>query len=182
MSNRNRPQVFRYSQNDYDLTHTSGQLRTAFTEHVPEGINILLLMTCHCFTFEGDRHSADYVAENEYRCFCPTRYSWSLNLPDIIVNALHRCTSTHVYHSKDKNGATQLLLLDELNGLPPGERYFIFFQLTKSNKSYADLKMTISSAYAKSDGAPRDKAKLATELDRAMNKLPRRKTKRRRKK
>ena len=84
-----------------------------------------------------------------------------------------------VYRSKDRNGASKLMILDD----PTSENaYFVYFDLTRSTNKYADIKLTVASAFRKPYYKPRDHAKLGTELDRVMGALPRPKKKKQPKK
>lgn len=173
-----RPQTFYQPPNHYDLSHMSCFISETVTLHRPEGVSVLCTFAHHCFT-TADLVNPNYTMEGEQRSFCTYRHADSLKLPDLIKQSLISCQQKRIYQSKDKNGAIKLLLLDDPNS--PAS-YFVYFDLTRSKTPYADIKMTISSAFKKNQGVPRDHAKLATELDRSLGLLPSRKSKKKRKK
>lgn len=174
-----RPDTFRHGLQDYDLTHMAGFVRQCATKHRPDGLAILCLFSHHCFTIEGAPGASTYTIECEDRDFCPRRHEDSLRLPALIKEYLDNCQRMRVFRTSDKNGASKLMILEdpELD-----HAYFVYFDLKRSTNEYADVKMTIASAFRKQTYKPREYAKLGTELDRVMGALPRPKKKRRRKK
>lgn len=98
--------------------------------------------------------------------------------PHVIFHHWWRVTLTTVklgiYRSKDRNGAVKLMIIDDTNVEKP---YNIYFFLQRSNLSFADMKLTVVSAYRNNPIKPRQRMKLGTELDRCMNKLPKPKNK-----
>lgn len=176
---RSRPESFRHGRIEYGSTHTAGFVRQCITRHNPAGLTILCLFSHHCFTIEGAPGASTYTVEGEHRDFCPNRHADSLRLPALIKAHIDDCQRMRVYRTKDKNGASKLMIFDdpELD-----EAYFVYFDLKRSNNKYADIKMTVASAFRKRSYKPREYAKLGTELDRVMGALPKPKRKKRPKK
>lgn len=176
---RLRPETYRHGRLDYDLTHMSGFIRQCVTLHNPDGLSVLCTFSHHCFTIEGAPHNSTYTLEGEQRDFCPNRHAESLRLPQLIRAHIDACQYMRVYRSKDRNGASKLMILDDPTS---NEAYFVYFDLTRSTNKYADIKLTVASAFRKPYYKPRDHAKLGTELDRVMGALPRPRKKKRPKK
>jgi hypothetical protein len=171
-----RPETFNCDDVLYDLTHTAGFLVETITTHNPLGVKILCTFSCHVFTKKCENDTPNYTVEGENRDFCTTRYNKSVILASLLKSRLYRCGSTQIHTSTDKNNAQRLLMIKYEVGK---EDYFIYFEMKKSKKDYADIFLIVRSAYMKSDTPSRDKAKLATEIDRITNTLPRRRLKKR---
>lgn len=84
-----------------------------------------------------------------------------------------------MYRTKDRNGASKLMILEDPQ---LDQAFFVYFDLKRSTNKYADIKLTVASAFRKSSYRPRDHAKLGTELDRVMGNLPQPKRKKKPKK
>ncbi|WP_273184481.1 hypothetical protein [Hyphomonas adhaerens] len=176
---RNRPDTFVVGGVSYDLTHTAGFVRQCVTKYAPNGLSVLCSFTHHCFTRDGATDNPNYTCEGESRNFCLDRYNDSLILPGLIVTYLDNCQAMKIYRTKDKNGAAKLMILNDPQLNQP---YFVYFDLTRSNSKYADVKMTVASAFRKTRYKPQDYAKLGTELDRVIGSIPKLRNKKRPKK
>lgn len=163
----------------FDLTHLSCLVETTVTEHSPNGIRVFCAFSHHCFTVASELPVCDYSLEGEHRNFDVDRYSSSLRLPEIVRTAIRSSRNFMVSVSADKNGAQKHLIVDDG---ATGQHYHIYFDVVCSTLPYADIKLTVSSAYVKQDQPPRKTIRLGSVFDIALGRVPRRNWKKRKKK
>lgn len=175
---KNRPESFELNSVKYDLTLFSGFIWHCKTLYCPNGLTIYLNFSHHCFTEKGTKEKSNYRFEGDNRNFSKQRFQDSRNLLSLMKRYLNDCQIRYIYRSKDRNGAVNLMIIDDTNVAKP---YHVYFFLQRSNLSFADIKLTVVSAYRTNPFKPRQRMKLGTELDRCMNKLPKPKYKMRKK-
>jgi hypothetical protein len=129
----------------YDLNHLS-PFTIAVTPKADGAPTFTVLVTFghHCFTREwregADDLSLRYAVDRDVRCFCPERYSLSLDLPAIVTAA----ATGKVYFSQDRN----YLIVEAVDGMRGA--YAIFFKLEKAKRIHkVDAVMFVVSAYEK---------------------------------
>lgn len=174
-----RPADFVLNGRLYDLTHLSGFVVQTTTQRRPNGISVYCSFSHHCFTTAAETEQCSYAHEGEYRDFCPNRYAWSLRLPDLIRNAVAVAQDFRVFVSSDKNGARKFVIIEDHVS---GDKYHAYFDTARSTLPYADIKMTIASAYLRPVARMHEKTKLGTVFDRQMGLIQRQSKKRRGKK
>lgn len=176
-----RPDNFIFKSNKYDLTHLETCEHWAVTEHQPEGIQVRVVYTCHCFTEAKNKFSeieTPYNEEGENRHFSVNRHQMSIKLPMIISAAIENARRFKVFTRSDKNGAFNYVILENPKNKTT---YSVFFDLAK--KPGRIIVMTVKSAYENTNQtSSRDKTNLGTLFDKTMGLRPKKNHKRKKKK
>lgn len=174
-----RPPFFQLGQIEFDLSHLAGFVEQTLTNHSPAGVSVYCSFSHHCFTIVSTDVNCDYPHEDEHRNFDEERYQTSIRLPGLVRQSVRNAQRTMISVSADKNGAEKYLIVEDRAS---GQNYHVYFDITRSTLPYADLKLTVSSAYLKPDSAPKRTLKLGFAFDRALGRVPRRNWKKRKKK
>jgi len=92
---------------------------------------LLVTFSCHVYSLDWDSnlHPASHLVEHEgeQRCFCPTRYRWSLDLPDLV--RYHARGKS--YLSRDGNGHWNHLFYEPLDATKRAVPYPIYIRLNR---------------------------------------------------
>ncbi len=120
------------------------------TDARPDGLRILVIYSCHCFTetYDEKQHGDRQIVKDDRgreRAFCPMRYALSAELPALVAGL----PGAHVYQTPEAN-----YVRIKLEG---GADYRMFFNLrraTKDNEEAGyDLRLFVESAYRPEAGA-----------------------------
>jgi hypothetical protein len=92
---------------------------------------ILVTFSCHVYSLDWDaaHHPASHLVEHEgeRRCFCPSRYGWSLDLPDLV--RYHARGKSYI--SRDGNGFWNHLFYEPLDVTKRAVPYPIYIRLNR---------------------------------------------------
>lgn len=127
---------------DYDLTHLDSFVMPVTPIHVgAETYRVKVAFGAHTFTREvldTDTPDFHYLDGRTTRCFCPTRYSYSVHLPAFVQAA----SNGHAYFG---NKDTKYLLVEAIPGL--NAPYVVAFTMRKTGKYGVDATMFVVSAH-----------------------------------
>lgn len=96
-----------------------------------QACKLLVTFSCHVYSLDWDasHHPASHLVEHEgeQRCFCPSRYGWSLDLPDLV--RYHARGKS--YLSRDGNGFWNHLFYEPLDVTKRAVPYQIYIRLNR---------------------------------------------------
>lgn len=137
----------------YDLAHLdSFRMEVTPKAEGSPTYKVLVQFGCHTFTRDllpSDTPDYRFADAGHVRCFCPERYGYSKNLPDVIRGAV----GGRVYFSDQEN----FLLAHDLPGVE--HPYAIYFDMVRASTKGHHATMEVVSAYPKPD-ATRDFPKI----------------------
>ena len=124
----------------YDLRHLDPFAMVVAPKDGSAALNVRVSFGLHTFAREWlptDPLDHRMQRDSDVRCFCPARYSLSLQLPGIVRAA----ASGNAHFSRGAN----YLLVRDVGGTP----YAVFFSMQKARASRLDVVMYVDSAYLK---------------------------------
>ena len=139
--------AFEVDGQSYDLGHfdnyTFSHTREATGTHPEKEVRFLVSFGHHCFTShigDDDKWLYPHVG-GKPRYFCPIRYELSKEIPQILQDLAANnpfMKKTFVQHRE------QFFYLEKnVNGID----YRLFIEISKANKTFADIRLKIASAY-----------------------------------
>lgn len=143
---------------EYDISHMNGRV-------LPMGkwidarqqliqVEIEAKYSCHCYTesslFEPEPERWSVREQHQWRVFDLTRHSLSFHLPKIIETLIEKPTK-QIQKVAGRHNFKVFQL--GLNGVRPGEKYYVFFKLEKTSRAgtpgFHQVRLSVESAYPK---------------------------------
>lgn len=140
----------------HDLQHlhpfTFRVIRPAVSNHPESFIEVHATFSWHCYTRTPDNEEQAYriISGREIRCFCPDRYTYSFQLPEIIAGLSER----KVFQTGQSNFVTIEFI--EENGTRL--EYEVYFQVSKIGRK-TPLKLFVESGYVRRANNRKNKPK-----------------------
>jgi hypothetical protein len=130
-----------------DIAHLAPRFLLCASSALSRDIQIKAIFQNHCYTekFDEAKHTRDeilcYDAPDRPRCFCPTRYELSRNLPALIDDL----PTKRIHQTAQVRNYVYVASLNITNQV-----YEIYFMLQRAAPDdEADLRLTVESAYPK---------------------------------
>jgi hypothetical protein len=152
------PRLIRHCGQDFDIGHLDQHTETcSWTGGAGDfSCAVKIRYSSHCWSFEHDgapqaEGSHIFRDRNQYRVFCPIRFSHSLELPTIFRDLCEKPTA-RVSHTPEANWT--IYRLEMPSPLLPGEKYWMFFHVKRTQGEAGlptELSLFVESAY------PRDR-------------------------
>jgi hypothetical protein len=139
-----------FERREVSISHLAQMPISCWCDQLDHSISISVKFSHHCFTeaFDASRHDRQQIVLYERggraRIFCPIRHKLSFRLPDIVKGL----PDQRVYQTPQSRNYVYVVPTDI-----SGQTYNIFFMLQRADGDlFADLRMTVESAYP-SDGS-----------------------------
>lgn len=140
----------------YDVSHLAARVVAmgAWTraDKQPLNVEVEIRYSCHCYTVDSQDAppaGAWHLREpREWRIFDEQRHALSAHIPDII-ETLVRHPTKQIQQVSGRNNFK--IFRVGLDGVRPGERYYVFLKLTRSSRigsgGFHQIRLSVESAY-----------------------------------
>lgn len=143
---------------EYDISHLNGRVlqmgNWIGTRQQLVQVEVEAKYSCHCYTesalSEPEREMWSLRERNEWRVFDSARHSLSIHVPKII-EALIQKPNKQIQKVSGRHNFKVFQL--GLNGVKPGEKYYVFFKIEKTTRigtpGFHQVRLSVESAYPK---------------------------------